>query len=177
MKIIKTKFKGLKIIKSKVFYDKRGYFREIAKKKILNNNFLFDCMSQSKKNVLRGLHFQKKNPQAKLITVVYGKIFDVAVDLRKNSKTFGEYFSIILSDNAGISIVIPEGFAHGFQVLSPECEIVYLHTADYEPISEGGINALDKRLSIDWPKTVKNRSERDISHAMLNENFIGLELK
>ena len=125
MKIIKTKFKGLKIIKSKIYYDNRGYFREIAKKKILDKNFLFDCMSQSKKNVLRGLHFQKKNPQAKLVTVAYGKIFDVAVDLRKNSKTFGKYFSIILSDNIGISIIIPEGFAHGFYCMSSKCIVYY----------------------------------------------------
>ena len=126
MKIIKTKFKGLKIIKSKIYYDNRGYFREIAKKKILDKNFLFDCMSQSKKNVLRGLHFQKKNPQAKLVTVAYGKIFDVAVDLRKNSKTFGKYFSIILSDNVGISIIIPEGFAHGFYCMSSKCIVYYV---------------------------------------------------
>jgi dTDP-4-dehydrorhamnose 3,5-epimerase len=161
MKIIKTKFKGLKIIKSKVFYDKRGYFREIAKKKILNNNFLFDCMSQSKKNVLRGLHFQKKNPQAKLITVVYGKIFDVAVDLRKNSKTFGEYFSIILSDNAGISIVIPEGFAHGFYCMSSKCIVHYKCTNYRDKNSEMSLSWNDKDIKIKWPCAKPILSKKD----------------
>ena len=153
MKIIKTKFKGLKIIKSKIYYDNRGYFREIAKKKILDKNFLFDCMSQSKKNVLRGLHFQKKDPQAKLVTVAYGKIFDVAVDLRKNSKTFGKYFSIILSDNIGISIIIPEGFAHGFYCMSSKCIVYYKCTKYRDKNSEMSLAWNDKSIKIKWPTT------------------------
>ena len=98
MKIINTKFNGLKIIETKNFYDKRGHFREIFKTNLLNKNkFIFGCTSSSKKNVLRGLHLQTKFSQAKLITVLKGKIFDVIVDLRKNSKTFGKSFSITLS--------------------------------------------------------------------------------
>jgi len=169
MKIIKTKFKGLKIIKSKIYYDNRGYFREIAKKKILDKNFLFDCMSQSKKNVLRGLHFQKKNPQAKLVTVAYGKIFDVAVDLRKNSKTFGKYFSIILSDNIGISIIIPEGFAHGFYCMSSKCIVYYKCTKYRDKNSEMSLSWNDKSIKIKWPTTKPILSIKDSTGISIKE--------
>ena len=169
MKIIKTKFKGLKIIKSKIYYDNRGYFREIAKKKTLDKNFLFDCMSQSKKNVLRGLHFQKKNPQAKLVTVAYGKIFDVAVDLRKNSKTFGKYFSIILSGNAGISIIIPEGFAHGFYCMSSKCIVYYKCTKYRDKNSEMSLAWNDKSIKIKWPTRKPILSIKDSTGISIKE--------
>ena len=97
MKIINTKIAGLKILKSKNFFDSRGYFREVFKKKVIKKNFIFGCLSKSKKNVLRGLHLQTKFSQAKFITVLKGRIFDVIVDLRKNSKTFGKSFAITLS--------------------------------------------------------------------------------
>ena len=126
MKIINTKISGLKIIQSKNYYDARGYFREVFKKDKIKKNFIFGCLSKSKKNVLRGLHLQTKFSQAKFITVLKGKIFDVIVDLRKNSKTFGKYFSIILSDTSYSSIYIPEGFAHGFYCLDKENLVYYL---------------------------------------------------
>lgn len=169
MKIIKTKFKGLKIIKSKLFYDDRGYFREIIKKKILDKNFTFDCMSQSKKNVLRGLHFQKKNPQAKFVTVAYGKIFDVAVDLRKNSKTFGKYFSIILSDNIGVSIIIPEGFAHGFYCMSSKCVVYYKCTQYRDKNSEISLAWDDKDIKIKWPTKKPILSIKDSTGICIKE--------
>ena len=125
MKILKTKFKGLFILKSKVFFDDRGFFRETFRKKILNKNLIFGCCSNSKKNVLRGLHLQNKNAQGKFITVIKGEVFDVAVDLRKNSSTFGKYFSINLSERNGKSIFIPAGFAHGFVGLKKENIIYY----------------------------------------------------
>ena len=126
MKIIYTKIKGLKIIKSPVFKDRRGFLRETYRKKIVgNDNFPFDVMSFSKKNVLRGLHFQSKNAQAKIITVTNGRIMDVAVDLRKNSQTFGKYFSIIMSHDSDFSFYIPKNFAHGFLCLSKTCTINY----------------------------------------------------
>ena len=119
MKLINTKIEGLKLIKSKIFYDKRGYLRETFRKDILKDqDFPFDVMSFSKKKVLRGLHIQIKNSQAKIITVTHGKIFDVVVDLRKRSKTFGKYFSLIMSDKSDFSFYIPKGFAHGFLCLS-----------------------------------------------------------
>jgi dTDP-4-dehydrorhamnose 3,5-epimerase len=101
---MKINIKGIKIFKSKIFYDNRGFFKEVYKKKLLaNKKLIFDCVSSSKKNVLRGLHLQTKNSQAKFVTVIKGKIFDVAVDLRKNSSTFGKHFSIILSNKSTYS--------------------------------------------------------------------------
>ena len=116
MKFVNTKIKGLKIIKGKNFYDKRGYFKEIyVKRKIKEHKPIFWCMSKSKKNVLRGLHLQTKNSQEKFVSVVKGKIFDVVVDLRKNSKSFGKHYKIILSEKNAKSILIPSGFAHRFR--------------------------------------------------------------
>ena len=101
-------------IVNKVIKVINNSYKEVFKKKILNKKFIFDCLSCSKKNILRGLHMQLKKPQAKLITVVHGKILDVVVDLRKNSKTFGKTFKIKMSENSNFSLFIPEGFAHGF---------------------------------------------------------------
>ena len=118
MKLLKTKINGPKVIKSKLFYDKRGYLRETFKNNLTKNlTFPFDVMSFSKKNVLRGLHIQTRSSQAKIITVTHGKILDVAVDLRKRSKTFGKYVSIVISDKSDFSFLIPKGFAHGFLCL------------------------------------------------------------
>ena len=104
---------------------KEVFLKKFLKKKILNKKFIFDCLSYSKKNILRGLHMQLKKPQAKLITVVHGKILDVVVDLRKNSKTFGKTFKIEMSENSNFSLFIPGGFAHGFLCRSKKCIIYY----------------------------------------------------
>ena len=112
--IIKTKFNNLVLLKKHKFLDSRGYFQELVMEKNIKKNFPFHVMSFSKKNIIRGLHIQTKNPQGKFITVIKGKIFDVAVDLRKNSKTYGKYYSKILSEKNSLSIYIPPGFAHGF---------------------------------------------------------------
>ena len=115
MKLLKTKIDGPKIIKTIIFNDSRGFLKEVYRKDVVNNiEFPFDVMSYSKKNVLRGLHIQTVTPQAKIITVTHGKIFDVAVDLRKQSKTFGKYVGINISDKDNFSFYIPIGFAHGF---------------------------------------------------------------
>ena len=116
----KTKFKDLFIIQNKSFKDKRGYFKEIIREKKINKRFPFLVMSFSKKNVIRGLHLQKKNSQGKFVSVIKGKIFDVAVDLRKNSKTFGQYYQCTLSEKNSKSVYIPPGFAHCFQALENE---------------------------------------------------------
>ena len=123
--IKKTKFKNLIILKNIPHHDKRGYFKELLKEKNLKNKFPFTVMSYSKKNVLRGMHIQINNPQGKFISVLKGKIFDVSVDLRKNSKTFGKYFSCILSEKNSKSIFIPPGFAHGFLALEKK-KLYYL---------------------------------------------------
>ena len=170
MKIIHTKFKDLKLIKTKIFKDHRGFFKEVFKNKVKqNNNFVFDCMSYSKKNILRGLHFQKKKPQAKLLTVVQGKIFDVCVDLRKKSKTYGRYFSIELSQNSELSILIPRGFAHGFQCLSKEC-IVYYKCSNYrDKNSEVTLAWNDPTLKIKWPRKKPILSNKDNKGIFFND--------
>ena len=126
MKLLKTKIDGPKIIKTTIFKDSRGFLKEVYRKNIVGNiEFPFDVMSYSKKNVLRGLHIQTQKPQAKIITVTYGKIFDVAVDMRKKSKTFGKYVGINISDKDDYSFYIPVGFAHGFICLSKNCTVNY----------------------------------------------------
>lgn len=168
---MKINIKGIKIFKSKIFYDNRGYFKEVYKKKLLaNKELIFDCVSVSKKNVLRGLHLQIKNSQAKFVTVIKGKIFDVAVDLRKNSNTFGKYFSIILSDKGTYStIYIPEGFAHGFCGLEKE-NIVYYGCSNYrEKKHEIGIVWNDKDLKIKWPIKEPILSKKDLNNILFEE--------
>tara|TARA_X000001036_G_C20635886_1_gene789071 strand:- start:890 stop:1408 length:519 start_codon:yes stop_codon:yes gene_type:complete len=162
MIIIKTKIKnGPKLLKSNIYKDKRGFLRETFSKKILKENFPFDIMSYSKKNVVRGLHIQLKNPQAKLITVTNGKIFDVAVDLRKKSKTFGKYVSQIISHKDNFSFYIPEGFAHGFVCLSNECTVNYKCTTYRDAKSEKTLNWKDQNVSIKWPIKNPILSEKD----------------
>ena len=151
MKLESVKIKGLKIIKSKIYKDKRGFLREVYKTRLLKEPFLFDLMSHSKKNVLRGLHMQTKKLQAKIITVSQGKILDVAVDLRKKSKNFGKYYSIIISKNSDFSLYIPEGFAHGFLCLSKECTISYACTNYRDKSSEKTLDWKDKKVNIKWP--------------------------
>ena len=159
--MIKTKLKNLFLIKNKNFNDKRGYFKEIIRENKLKKKFPFLVMSYSKKNVVRGLHIQTKNSQGKFITVIKGKIFDVAVDLRKNSNTFGKVFSCILSQKNTKSIFIPDGFAHGFQGLEKENYIIYSCTKYREKKNEVTIDIYDKDLNIKWPIKKKIISKKD----------------
>ena len=175
MKLKNLKIKGLKIIKSKIYKDKRGYLREIFKNKILKDKFLFDVMSYSKKNVLRGLHLQLKNPQAKLITVLKGKIFDVCLDCRKKSKTFGKYFSITLSDEENKSLLIPKGFAHGFCTLSDNVVLHYKCSAYRSKNSEWGILWNDKKIKINWPVKKPIISNKDKNNFLFND-FVKMKL-
>ncbi len=155
MKLLNTKIKGLSIIKSKVFKDSRGFLRETYQKRVIKEiDFPFDIMSFSKKNVLRGLHFQSRNSQAKIITVTHGKIMDVAVDLRKESPTFGKYFSIIIGHDDDFSFYIPKNFAHGFLCLSKYCTINY-KCSDYRNSNfEKTLLWNDPEIKIKWP--IKN---------------------
>ena len=162
MKLINTKIKGLKIIKSEIFNDKRGFLRETYRKNLLKNqDFPFDILSFSKRNVLRGLHIQTKNPQAKIITVTHGKIFDVAVDLRKSSKTFGKYFGLIISSKSDYSLYIPAGFAHGFLCLSKECMVNYKSSQYRDGASEKTLSWNDKSINIKWPIKKPILSKKD----------------
>ena len=172
MKIEKTKFKDLIIYKKETYKDRRGYFRELFLNKNINKNFPFDVMSFSKKNVLRGLHLQIKKPQGKLVTVLRGKIFDVALDCRKNSKTFGKYFSIILSEKENISLYIPEGFAHGFCSLSNNTIMHYKCTNYRDKKSETGIIWNDNEINIKWPiekPILSSKDKKNISFRMYKE--------
>lgn len=153
---IKTKIKDLYIIEPKVFGDNRGYFMESYNKKEfeevgINVKFVQDNESKSKKGVLRGLHFQTKYTQGKLVRVTKGKVFDVAVDLRKDSPTFGIWEGIILSEENKKQFYIPEGFAHGFLVLSDEAIFNYKCTNLYTPQYDSGLLWNDKEVGIKWP--------------------------
>jgi dTDP-4-dehydrorhamnose 3,5-epimerase len=163
-------FGGIKIFKSDVFRDNRGSFREVYKKKnIENKNFIFHCLSKSKKNVLRGLHIQTRNSQAKYLTVIKGEIFDVMVDLRKKSKSFGRYFSINLSSKNNSSIYIPDGFAHGFCCLGKE-NIVYYCSSNYrDKNNEIGILWNDPDINIKWPIKNPILSRKDKKNLSLKE--------
>ena len=173
MKILKTKFKDLLIYKKDTFKDNRGYFRELYLEKHFKTKFPFDVMSYSKKNVLRGLHLQLKNPQAKLVTVLKGQIFDVCVDCRRNSKTFGKYFSIILNEKENTSILIPEGFAHGFYSMSNNVILHYKCSNYRNEKSEVGIIWDDKKLKIKWPNKKPIISDKDKKN-MSFQDFVSL---
>ena len=162
MKIVNTKFKGLKIIKQDSYKDRRGYLRIIHNQKIINKKkFIFEYCTNSKKNALRGFHFQHKFQQAKYVNVLKGKILDCVIDLRKNSKTFGKSFKIILSDKNNLSLYIPKGFAHAYYSYEKENIIYYKLTNYYNPNFEDGILALDKKINIKWPVGKKLISRRD----------------
>lgn len=152
----KTNINGLYIIEPKVFGDERGYFMETYnyndfKAEGLDMTFVQDNQSMSRKGVLRGLHFQKKHPQGKLVRVISGEVFDVAVDIRKDSATFGKWCGVFLSEDNKKQFYIPEGFAHGFLVLSETAEFAYKCTDFYHPEDEGGLAWNDPEVGIEWP--------------------------
>lgn len=156
IKVTPCEIDGLYVIEPKVFGDERGYFVETYNKQEfseygLNMEFVQDNQSMSKKGVLRGLHFQKKHPQGKLVRVFSGEVFDVAVDLREGSKTYGKWFGVTLSDENKKQFYVPEGFAHGFLVLSDTAVFAYKCTDFYHPEDEGGIRWDDQDIGIEWP--------------------------
>ena len=162
MKIINTKFYGLKIIEGVNHYDKRGYFRETFKNNFFKDkNFIFWCVSKSKKNVIRGLHLQKKFQQDIFVSVLKGKIFDVVIDLRKKSNTYGKYHSIIVSDKNSTSLFVPAGFAHGYYCLENENIVLYGLTNYRSKKNELGILWNDKTLKIKWPTKKPIISSKD----------------
>ena len=166
MKVVKTNFKDLVIIKSKNITDNRGYFREVFIEKYIKKKLIFSVVSKSKKNVLRGLHMQKVNPQGKYVSVVKGKILDVAVDCRRNSKTFGKHYKISLSEKNAKSVFIPAGFLHGFLGLENENIVVYGCTKYRNKNSETGVIWNDDSLNIKWPikkPIISNKDKNNIS--------------
>lgn len=177
-KFIETEIKDVYIIEPKVYGDNRGYFMETYKKASfkevgLNYTFVQDNESKSKKGVLRGLHFQKQFPQAKLVRVLEGEVFDVAVDLRKDSKTYGKYVGVILSADNKKQFMIPRGFAHGFLVLSDTATFCYKCDELYHPEDEGGIMWNDQDINIKWPNVAEILlSEKDKKHLTLKESKV-----
>ena len=165
----KTKFKGLFIIEQKNNIDKRGSLRETFNNKILKKKFVFEYCTTSKKNVLRGFHFQYKNKQSKFVNVVKGKILDVVIDLRKKSKTFGKSFKIILSKKNALGLFIPRGFAHAYYSFEKENIIYYKLDNYYSPKFESGIVYNDKSINIKWPKKKMLVSDKDKNLITINE--------
>ena len=161
MKIYKTKIKDLLVIKQKNNIDNRGSLRETFNKKLLNKKFVFEYCTTSKKNILRGFHFQTKFQQSKFVNVLKGKILDVVIDLRKNSKTFGKSFKIILSQKNATSLYIPRGFAHAYLSYDIENIIYYKLDNFYKPKFEDGIIFDDRQLKIKWPKLKIVISKKD----------------
>lgn len=180
MKIIQTKIKDLLIIEPNIFTDTRGFFYEAYQAKRYKEagikvDFVQDNYSQSSKGVLRGLHFQKKKPQGKLVSVLNGKVFDVAVDLRIDSPTFGEYESVILTGENKKQFYIPPGFAHGFCVLSQKADFQYKCTDYYNPSDESGLLWNDPELQIPWPINSPILSEKDKLLPNLKEIKLNIE--
>ena len=167
---------GLKVITPTVFGDERGYFMETYnyndyKAAGIDMEFVQDNQSASKKGVLRGLHFQKRYPQGKLVRVIRGTVFDVAVDIRKGSATYGKWYGIELSEENKKQFYIPEGFAHGFLVLSDQAEFCYKCTDFYHPDDEGGIAWNDPTINVAWPEldVPYRMSEKDKKWGRLGE--------
>ncbi|MWP62871.1 dTDP-4-dehydrorhamnose 3,5-epimerase [Gilliamella sp. Pas-s25] len=177
MKVIQTDIPDVKIVHPKIFGDERGFFLETFEQKRYQEKlgiefkFVQDNHSRSQKGVLRGLHFQHKNSQGKLVRVVRGEVFDVAVDIRKSSKTYGKWVGVILSEKNKTQLWIPPGLAHGFVVLSDIADFEYKCTNYYDPSSEGCLLWNDPTVNIRWPVSNPILSEKDKLGKKLQELF------
>lgn len=174
---------GLRVIERQPISDDRGFFERIFCQETIGSLLGGKTIRQvnrtltQRKGAVRGLHFQyPPYAEIKIVSCLRGQVWDVAVDLRRESPTFLKHHAVLLTEDNGLSYVIPEGFAHGFQTLTSDCEMLYFHTTDYDPTAEGALNAVDPLLSIPWPEPISERSERDMGHSMLAGNFKGLEL-
>jgi len=174
MKVLQEPFQGVKILGPECYKDARGFFLETFQKERyaevgITEEFVQDNHSRSEKNVLRGLHFTRKKPQSQIVTVIRGKIFDVVVDIRVDSPTFGKWFGTELSDEGHRQIYMPHGFAHGFCVLSDWADLHYKVSQKYDPTDEGGLNWSDPELKIQWPVKKTLISNRDKGHPYLTQ--------
>lgn len=178
MEILKTEIEGLLILNPRVFTDSRGYFYESYSKRVFDEavgrevDFVQDNQSKSSYGVVRGLHFQKPPfAQSKLVRCIKGRVLDVAVDLRKDSPTFGKHFAVELTEDNNLQFFIPRGFAHGFSVLSEEAVFQYKCDNYYAPQADGGISLNDESLGIDWRIAPEDRilSDKDLHHPLLSE--------
>ena len=178
-----TPIDDLQVIERRRIVDARGYLERAYCHEMLSPLVKEKPIRQINRTVtlkngtVRGLHFQNApHCEIKIVSCVRGEVFDVAVDLRRGSPTFLKWHAEVLSEINCLTFLIPEGFAHGFQTLSDDCELLYLHTADHNAQYEGALNALDPALDIAWPLPVAYRSERDAKHVMLSSDFNGIEL-
>jgi len=178
-----TPIDGLQVIELLPIGDARGFLERIFCQETLGQLLHGKTIRQinrtltQQKGTVRGLHFQyPPHAETKIVTCLKGQVWDVSVDLRRESPSFLQHHAVLLTDDNHRSYLIPEGFAHGFQTLTPDCEMLYFHTADYNGEAEGALNALDPLLAINWTEHITERSERDISHAMLADDFHGIAL-
>lgn len=181
--ILPTPIEGLLVLERKPLGDERGYLERMLcideLKEVLQESSVVQVNRTLTRasGVVRGMHFQKPpHCEKKIISCLRGEIFDVAVDLRADSATFLQWHGERLSEENHRTLLVPEGFAHGFQTLTTDCELLYFHTAPYQADSEGGLNATDPRLAIQWPLEISQRSERDLQHPMINDGFTGIQL-
>lgn len=180
LNISSCSFKDLYTIEPNSFSDERGSFSRLFCQEELSDSFNFSIKQinhsiSRNKGTTRGLHFQyEPNNEAKIITCIKGSIYDVVIDLRKNSPTFLKHYSIILSDINKKMIHIPKGFAHGFQTLEDNTELIYLHDSFYTPSNEGALNVNDPILNIKWPLDINIISQKDKNHLFIDKNFEGI---
>lgn len=182
-KVQRTPIAGLLVLQRKPLGDNRGYMERMFCVEELESLLADRRIVQVNHTVtrdpgtVRGMHFQHPpHAETKLVSCLRGEVFDVAVDLRRNSPTFLQWHAETLSADNHKTLLIPEGFAHGFQTLTDDCEMLYLHTAAYHVLAEGGLNPLDPNLAIPWPQPVQALSPRDASHPLLDEAFAGIAL-
>lgn len=181
--IVSTPLAGLYVLQRQPLIDRRGYFERLFCADELGNILPGRTIVQinhtltTRCGVVRGMHFQyPPHAELKIVSCLRGEVFDVAVDIRQGSSTFLESYSEIITADNHKSIVIPEGFAHGFQTLNEECELLYFHTASYQADSEGGLNVQDKKLAIQWPLSITGQSPRDLAQPMIDDDFAGVVL-
>jgi len=179
--ILDAPLSGLRILQRKLIGDSRGYLERLFCSDELQALVPGKHIAQinhtltASRGTVRGLHFQHPpHAETKFVSCLRGEVFDVAVDLRHNSPTFLHWHAELLSADNHKTLVIPEGFAHGFQTLTDDCEMLYFHTAAYQPGAEGGLNARDPRLAIQWPLPVAGLSPRDAAHPLLGDDFTGV---
>ena len=181
--IFDTKLQGLKIIQRKPIGDSRGYLERLFCAEEMQVLIPGKGVSQInhtltvKRGTVRGMHFQYlPYAETKFVSCLRGEVFDVAVDLRRGSPTFLHWHAENLSSDSYKTLVIPEGFAHGFQTLTDDCEMLYFHTAAYQPEAVGSLNAQDPKIAISWPLPITDRSDRDAAHPLITKDFSGVTL-
>jgi dTDP-4-dehydrorhamnose 3,5-epimerase len=178
-----TPIEGLQVVERMPAGDSRGFLERLFCQEALSQFMQGKSIRQinrtltQRRGSVRGLHFQyPPRAETKVVTCLKGRVWDVAVDLRRGSSTFLQHHAVLLSEDNHQSYLIPEGFAHGFQALTSDCEMLYFHTADYNAEAEGALNAVDPRLAINWPEPIAERSKRDENHDMLTDDFYGIDV-